>query len=275
MQDITAETVAKAFLHGWIAHFGVPDAITTDQGKQFESKLFNELSNLIGAKHLRSTAYHPQANGLVERMHRTLKTAVKCHTNSNWVDSIPIALLGLRTAFKEDLNATPAEMVYGENLKLPGEFFDSKPEYTESDFLEKLKSTIAKLKPVSTTSHAKNKVFVQKDINNCTHVFVRDDSVKPPLKQQYDGPFEVAKRFGKYFDVVIGNKVTRVSIDRLKAAHVAEEDSCHTPMRRPTEIPTKRSILKPTSHLPTNRQEETSTRVGRKVNFPKHFADFI
>ncbi|XP_036335365.1 uncharacterized protein LOC118745797 [Rhagoletis pomonella] len=179
MQDVTAEAVAKALLHGWIAHFGVPAAITTDQGKQFESRLCKELTNLVGAKHFRSTAYHPQANGLIERMHRTLKTAIKCHTDSNWISCLPIALLGLRTTYKEDLGATPAEMVYGENLKLPGEFFTNHTsEGTGDEVIGNLKNVMTNLKPVSTSNHAANKVFVQRDINNCTHVFVRDDSVR-------------------------------------------------------------------------------------------------
>ncbi|XP_017483792.1 PREDICTED: uncharacterized protein LOC108372577 [Rhagoletis zephyria] len=179
MQDVTAEAVAKALLHGWIAHFGVPAAITTDQGKQFESRLCKELTNLVGAKHFRSTAYHPQANGLIERMHRTLKTAIKCHTDSNWISCLPIALLGLRTTYKEDLGATPAEMVYGENLKLPGEFFTNHTsEGTGDEVIDNLKNVMTNLKPVSTSNHAANKVFVQRDINNCTHVFVRDDSVR-------------------------------------------------------------------------------------------------
>ena len=43
IEDIHADTVAKALICGWITYYGVPAKITTDQGKQFEAKLFNEL----------------------------------------------------------------------------------------------------------------------------------------------------------------------------------------------------------------------------------------
>ena len=71
--DITAPTVARAFVSGWISRFGVPSTVTTDRGCQFESTLWKELMELLGTTRLRTTAYHPIANGIIERFHRQLK----------------------------------------------------------------------------------------------------------------------------------------------------------------------------------------------------------
>ncbi|PNF29309.1 hypothetical protein B7P43_G08660 [Cryptotermes secundus] len=103
--DITADTVARALLTGWISRFGCPQTITTDQGRQFESQLFRSLAKLCGIQLLRKTDHHPAANGLVERFHQTLKAAIMCHEDQHWAEALPLVHLGISMAFKEGLQA--------------------------------------------------------------------------------------------------------------------------------------------------------------------------
>ena len=71
--------------------------------------------------------YHclpPPGNDLVERMHRQLKASLKARlTGPKWMDELPIVLLGIRTAWREVAECSPADFVYGTALHLPGEFF--------------------------------------------------------------------------------------------------------------------------------------------------------
>ena len=95
----TADTVAKAFVHTWVSHFGVPSTVTTDHGRQFESHLWKSLTQLLGIRHVRTTAYHPQLNGLIKCLHRQLKSALKASPQpEHWADMLPMTLLELRTS---------------------------------------------------------------------------------------------------------------------------------------------------------------------------------
>ncbi|UYV82410.1 hypothetical protein LAZ67_21001978, partial [Cordylochernes scorpioides] len=81
LPDMKSETVARAFYENWIVRFGAPHTVISDQGKQFTSQLFKDLTTLCGIKLRHSTAYHPQCNGKIERLHRTIKTAIRAHNS--------------------------------------------------------------------------------------------------------------------------------------------------------------------------------------------------
>ncbi|GFR69708.1 transposon Ty3-G Gag-Pol polyprotein [Elysia marginata] len=102
--NTSASKCAKALIRHWIARFGVPLDMTSDRGSQFTSALWTEMANQLGIQLHRTSAYHPQSNGLVERFHRTLKAALKTRLKGpNWADELPWVLLGLRTVPMEDL----------------------------------------------------------------------------------------------------------------------------------------------------------------------------
>ena len=284
--DIEAATVARAFISVWIARFGVPAKITTDQGRQFESKLFEELSQIMGMKHLRTTAYHPATNGMVERLHRQLKSAIKCHENEGWAEVLPIVLLGIRAAIKEDLRTTPAELLYGTTPRLPGEFFQSdNTKENNSEFAKVLRRKMSRLKPVPGTSHGTRKTFIFKDLSTSPWVFVRHDAVRGPLQPPYDGPFPVTERAEKFYKVLIKGKTVKVSIDRLKPTFILEEE---TTMNEKTgdnenvcdddDDDEDEGCQPPQPEEQLRRGQEQkrfNTRSGRRVRFPERLqADF-
>ena len=67
MQNVEATTICRAFLDSWISCFGAPETVTTDQGSQFESQIFTAVLQLSGCHRIRTTAYHPASNGIIER----------------------------------------------------------------------------------------------------------------------------------------------------------------------------------------------------------------
>ena len=227
LMDITAESVARAFVFGWIARFGVPSTIITDRSRQFESNLWAQLNYLFDIHRQRTTAYHPAANSTVERFHRKLKSSLKCFENpSLWIDALPLVLLGIRTGLKTDLNCTPAELVYGITLRLPGQFFAQMPTSTALNdplsYVNRLKEAMqcVQYQPTRTKQQQSTRTIVHKDLQSCTHVFIRRDAQEPPLLPTYDGPFRVIDQREWYFVVALNNnQQDTVSIDRLKPAY--------------------------------------------------------
>ncbi|GFU77048.1 RT_RNaseH domain-containing protein [Trichonephila clavipes] len=85
---------------------------------------------------------------MIEELHRTLKSAIKCHATERWTEVLPIILLGLRSSFKEDILCTPAELVFGTTIRLPGEMLVfSKPDDDVVNFVSKLNSLSGYLPP--------------------------------------------------------------------------------------------------------------------------------
>jgi len=72
LKNFKASTIAEVFVNQVVSRFGVPLELHTDQGRNCDSRIFKELSRLLGIKKTRKIPFHPQFNGLVERQHQTL-----------------------------------------------------------------------------------------------------------------------------------------------------------------------------------------------------------
>jgi len=231
-------SVARAFTM-WVARYGMPSHIISDRGVQFTSSLWAALSQLYGAKLHRTTAYHPQANGLVERSHRTLKASLKAALDSagnSWLHHLPWVLLGLRTMPREDLGGiSTAELVYGEPIAVPGDFLpEQKKQVSQEECLQRLREKVGKLAPVPTSQHGAQKERVPVSLSRAKFVFVRRGPRTGPLDTPYTGPYKVVRQSNKYFVLDVGGRHEAISVDRLKAAHTEsdQEVTVAVPPRR-------------------------------------------
>ncbi|VDL96474.1 unnamed protein product [Schistocephalus solidus] len=160
-----------------------------------------------------TTAYHPASNGLVERRHRQLKTALKSHADTTaWIDNLPLVLLDIRSAVKENIQCTTAE---------PSKFVQSSTINTSMSnaFVQQLKQCMAQLRPTPTRLTPRC-VFVQDNLKVAPFVFVRHDAVRKPFCFSYDGLCKVLKRMDKHYVIQKADKTDTVSIDRLKPAYL-------------------------------------------------------
>ena len=107
LPDQRAETVARVILREIVSRYGVPTVLHSDKGANFESRPIKELSSLLGIK---TTTYHPQCDGLVERLHQTILRMLSKHVAENqkeWDLWLPCALLACRSAKQSSTGLSP------------------------------------------------------------------------------------------------------------------------------------------------------------------------
>lgn len=221
MKDATTESCVVSLLSQWISRFGLPDDITSDRGSTFTSQLWTSLARLLGTTVHHTTSYNPESNGMVERFHRTLKAALmsRC-TSPDWFSQLPWVMLGLRTTPKEGMDVSSAEMVYGDPLQVPADFF---PPTSSHEDLDRLRQTVSKYKPCIQTYKDCKQTYIPPNLSSATHVFIRVDAHRAPLSPPYKGPFKVLQRRSKTYQLDIRGVPDWVSIDRLKPAYLQTE----------------------------------------------------
>ncbi|XP_071818156.1 uncharacterized protein [Apostichopus japonicus] len=116
-----AETIAEELVK-LFSRVGIPEEIVSDQGTNFTSKLMKEVCNLLEIDHLKSSPYHPQTNGLVERFNGTLKSMLRAFVTQQpeSLDRyIPYLLFAYREVPQSSTGFSPFELLYGRKVKGP------------------------------------------------------------------------------------------------------------------------------------------------------------
>jgi hypothetical protein len=121
ISEATAENVAKFIYEQIICQHGCPQIILTDRGTHFNNNMLDRLMEKFEVKHLLSTPYHPQTNGLVERFNRTLcESLAKLESRTNdWDLFIAPVLFAYRTTKHSTTKISPFQLVYGRSARLP------------------------------------------------------------------------------------------------------------------------------------------------------------
>ena len=121
LERTAAPSVAQCVLNGWIARFGCPYTILSDQGSEFRSKLFTYLTNALQIRKLRTTAYHPRTDGMVERSNRTLIDVLSKFAEKvpDWDLRLPLVMFAIRTAEHTTTRFSPFFLTYGKEARIP------------------------------------------------------------------------------------------------------------------------------------------------------------
>ena len=150
---------------------------------------------------------------MVERFHRQLKAAIMAHESPNpWTITLPAVLLGVRSAVKERLGRSAAEMIYVTTLRLPGEFTKQYNVDANTDlenYSDKLRVAMSRLRLCPPRDTQQHNIFQFKEIATCTHVFLRRIAIAPPLTAPYDGPYKVVAKKGRVMKILVKARLRR------------------------------------------------------------------
>ncbi|XP_062621185.1 uncharacterized protein LOC134282810 [Saccostrea cucullata] len=120
MPNMEAKTVAKLIVEEVIARFGVPSVIHSDQGRQYESVLFEEMCQVLKLrKHGRTRPYHTQSDLMVERFNKTLVTMLSAYLNdhhSDWNKHLPFVIMVYMASVHETTGYTPNYLMLGRDV---------------------------------------------------------------------------------------------------------------------------------------------------------------
>ena len=235
INNISADNCAKVFLANWIARYGVPDTVTSDQGKQFDGHLFKKVLATLGVYKIRTTGYHPQSNGILERQHRTIKDSLRCLASKfeDWEQALPVALLAIRNSIHAN-GFAPTTMVFGEATTLPIDLVISAKRRRiteEQQMVRTLRANAWTVRDQIVSSHGQPSLANDdNDAQQPAWVWVEAPPIKPSLAPRYKGPYRVQHRRGPVVTIEQDGRQVPTSIARLKPAWgipdiVQEEDA--------------------------------------------------
>ena len=240
MPNQEAITVARKFFSEFICRFGVPYEILTDQGTQFQSTLFTELAGLLDMDKTRTSAYHPMANGLVERFNRTLEMMLSMFvsdTQRDWDQYIPALMLAYRSTQQETTGVSPYKMMFGREATLPIDLIMGRPPNQEgvtldsSEYVYHLRDRLEDIFEMA-RHHLKTGAQRQKrlyDRNTSGKAYQEGElvwvavtrkkiGISPKLQRRWQGPYKVTRKLGEVLYQLKrpGSKRLIVHFNRLK-----------------------------------------------------------
>lgn len=233
LPDHTANTIAKTFIEHLVCLHGIPQAVMTDQGTDFLSKIFTSCCKILQIEKIKTTAYHPQSNGALERSHRTLTEYLRHYTNErkqNWDEYLPYSMFVYNSSIHSTTGYQPYELLYGRPVEVPHSLSQSpQPCYNYDDYNMEMKQkfqeshemarrNVIKQKEKSKRTYDQNQQDINVSIGD--KVLIKNNSRKGKLSPKWKGPFIVSDvHSNENVSILRNNKKVKIHKNELKLFH--------------------------------------------------------
>ena len=224
LRDQKATTIADAVIKV-CSSFGMPDILHSDQGRNFESTLFHQLLQAFGIHKTRTTAYHPQGDGMVERFNRSLLQLLRCYVESedDWERYLPLVLYAYRTAQHSSTGASPFQLMFGRPSQSSP--FCQPTAFDPNTYSAQLQAKLASLQDFVHTniSASAQQQKIHYDKHSHVHSFVAGAPVwlsiptRGKLQPKWQGKWEVLETKSPTDVKITNGQVTKVvHVNRLR-----------------------------------------------------------
>ena len=242
LKSITAKAVALGMVD-MFSRTGIPLQLVTDQGAQFVGSVVTQLCNNLNIEKIQTTPYHPEGNGVVERMHGTLGAMLTKAASEglDWVGQVPFALFALRAAPNRDTSFSPFELVYGRQVRTPLDIIHqgwAQIEFEKLDTSEWAEWLVERLQHWHSVmrergeiaSRVRKKGFDRKSVDRKLEegdlVLCRVPGMIHKLEEAWHGPYSVVEKLNRVdYRIDVGKGRQKVlHINNMKKYQVREED---------------------------------------------------
>ena len=242
MPNMEARTVVKILVEAVITRFGVPRIIHSDQGKQFESELFSQMCRLLHIEKTRTTPYHPQSDGMVERFNKTLACMLSMYVDENqrnWDEQLPYVMMAYRSSQHETTGMTLNLLMLGRETSTPLDILYEMPPGVKKipsnqwvwELQEHLETAHTLVRQNTSEAMLRQKKY--HDAKLAYEKFKKQDQVyvyfpvkkvgcSSKLTSYWRGPFEVVEKLSDVlYKVTCGRSGSAqvIHIDRMRKAH--------------------------------------------------------
>jgi predicted aspartyl protease len=227
----TAITTANVFVEDFVFKYGVPRRLITDQGVHFANEVMKKVTDILGTNHIQTSAYHPQANGLVERFNGTFHPQLGKLYNAelnNWDDYLPAVIYAYNTGVQSSTGYSPFQLMFGRNPILPLDHTPTTFQFNRpNDYWNKLMQCMNIYREVARqqvrTQQQKAKQRFDKNRNDVTYnindlVFWKVPGHRGKLDEQFSGPFIIVNKKHPSYTIQDTNSLSlkQVNISDLK-----------------------------------------------------------
>lgn len=210
LRNIKAKTIVKALIK-FFTLVGLPKSIQSDQGTNFMSNLFQQITHELGIEQFKSTAYHPESQGALERFHQTLKNMMRSYClehGNDWDEGVHLLLFAARESVQESLGFSPFQLVFGHSVRGPLKVLKEKwlketDEINLLDYVSSFKQRLAEACKMAGENLKVAQVRMkgwydertrERSFNVGDRVLVLLPVLGHPLQARYYGPFEILSK---------------------------------------------------------------------------------